>query len=319
MTIFKITDQQKKEFGRVAVFCGGTSAERAVSLDSGKAVTDALCSAGVDAFLVDTQSGMHDVMARHSFDRVFLALHGRGGEDGTIQGYLTCLGIPFTGSGVLSSALAMDKYKTKLVWQSLGLPTPESFILESDLNEEQVRRAERMGYPLCVKPVSEGSSIGVFKVQNLDELTEACASANQHQAPVLVEKWVEGKEFTIGILDRRQLPVIGLFTNHVFYDYDAKYIANDTGYLLPSGLSDEEEAAMQQLAMQAYDAVGCNGWGRVDVMKDAAGKVWLLEVNTTPGMTSHSLVPMAAKHVGISFPELVVDILRSSLSGVNVP
>lgn len=318
MKTFYISDQEKKDFGRVAVFCGGNSAERAVSLDSGKAVADALCSAGVDAFLVDTQSGMDDVMTRYAFDRVFLALHGRGGEDGTIQGYLTCLGIPFTGSDVLASALAMDKYKTKLIWQSMGLPTPESFILNGVLNNEQINRAERMGYPLCVKPVSEGSSIGVFKVQNLDDLKIACESADQHQAAVLIEKWIEGKEFTIGVLGNRKLPVIGLSTNHVFYDYDAKYIANDTGYSLPSGLSEEAELLMQTLTMQAYDAVGCSGWGRVDVMQDASGKVWLLEVNTTPGMTSHSLVPMAAKHIGISFPELVVDILRSSLNGAKI-
>ncbi len=311
---FKATEQEVKQFGRVAVFCGGHSAERAVSLESGKAVAQALKNAGVNACLVDTQHGVSAVFNKTEFDRVFLALHGCGGEDGRIQGFLETMGIPYTGSGVLSSALAMDKLKTKQIWLSLGLPTPESFSVERPISDEQILHAENIGYPLSVKPVSEGSSIGVFKVECTDQLLDACKQVEMQKTPLLVEKWIEGKEFTVAILGSQCLPAIGLSTDHEFYDYDAKYLATNTGYLLPSGLSEEKEKEITLLSRRAYDALDCKSWGRVDVMQDAEGAFWLLEVNTTPGMTSHSLVPMAAKASGISFEELVVTILKDTLT-----
>jgi len=299
--------------GAVAVFCGGDSAEREVSLDSGRAVEKALQAAGVHAFLVDTHGNLLNIIQKKKFDRVFLALHGRGGEDGMIQGFLESLNIPYTGSGVLASALAMDKVKTKQIWMDFHLATPDFFYIYSDLNESNIKKAEKTGYPLCVKPVSEGSSIGVYKVSNRKELLSACKEAMRHQSPVLIEKWVQGKEFTVGILGSQCLPVIGLSTDHEFYDYDAKYIDPNTRYLLPSGLEKKEEEKLQQLCLDAYLSVGCSGWGRVDAIQDRNGKFWLLEVNTTPGMTSHSLVPMAARAADIEFSEFCLRILQQTL------
>ncbi len=298
-------------FGRVAVLFGGKSAERPVSLKSGAAVLAALQEAGVDAFGIDVGDDLLQRLISEKIDRAFIVLHGRGGEDGTMQGLLECAGIPYTGSGVLASALAMDKLRTKQVWQSLGLPTPRHAVLASVADCEKA--ASELGFPLIVKPAHEGSSIGMAKVDSVAALVEAWQSAAQFDSQVLVEQWIKGPEFTIAVLRGEVLPPIGLGTPHSFYDYDAKYLANDTQYRIPCGLSAEKEAELKALTARACEAVGTQGWARVDVMQDADGQFWLLEVNTVPGMTDHSLVPMAAKAVGLEFTDLVQAILADSL------
>ncbi|CAE6899015.1 D-alanine--D-alanine ligase B [Pseudomonas marincola] len=298
-------------FGRVAVLFGGKSAEREVSLKSGAAVLSALQAAGVDAFGIDVGDDLLQRLLSEKIDRAFIVLHGRGGEDGSMQGLLECAGIPFTGSGILASALAMDKLRTKQVWQSLGLPTPRHAALSS-IEDCQQAGAE-LGFPLIVKPAHEGSSIGMAKVANVEELIGAWQTASQFDSQVLVEQWIQGPEFTIATLRGQVLPVIGLGTPHSFYDYDAKYLANDTQYRIPCGLDADKEAELQQLTERACEAVGIQGWARVDVMQDAQGAFWLLEVNTVPGMTDHSLVPMAAKAAGLDFQQLVLAILADSI------
>ena len=300
-----------KAFGRVAVLFGGRSAEREISLKSGAAVLDALQSAGVNAFGID---GAEDFLARltaERIDRAFIVLHGRGGEDGAMQGLLECAGIPYTGSGILASALAMDKLRTKQVWQSLDLPTPRHAVLASETDCQAA--AAELGFPLIVKPAHEGSSIGMAKVNDIAELVSAWQVAGQFDSQVLVEQWIQGPEFTIAVLADQVLPPIGLGTPHSFYDYDAKYLASDTQYRIPCGLSAEKEAELRDLSARACSAVGVRGWSRVDVMQDADGRFWLLEVNTVPGMTDHSLVPMAARAAGMDFQQLVLTILADSL------
>ncbi|MCG8612987.1 MAG: D-alanine--D-alanine ligase [Pseudomonadales bacterium] len=296
--------------GRVALFFGGQSAERAVSLNSGQAVAAALERLEIEHLMIDTGDVFPGPEVLKDVDRVFLALHGRGGEDGTIQGYLESLQIPYTGSGVMASALAMDKVRTKQLWRGLELPTPDFCVLSE--SEDWVSVMQRLGPVICVKPAHEGSSIGVQKVKSVAELQAAFMASAALDTEVIAETWVEGPEYTVGILSEGALPVIGLSTDHVFYDYDAKYLSDDTRYLLPSGLSQEEELALQQLSLDAFNAVGCKGWGRVDVMRDQDGRFWLLEVNTIPGMTDHSLTPMAAQAAGVDFNELVLRILTSS-------
>jgi len=298
-------------FGRVAVLFGGKSAERPVSLKSGAAVLAALQEAGVDAFGIDVGDDLLQRLSNEKIDRAFIVLHGRGGEDGTMQGLLECAGIPYTGSGVLASALAMDKLRTKQVWQSLGLPTPRHAVLASVADCEKA--ASELGFPLIVKPAHEGSSIGMAKVDSVAALVEAWQAAAQFDSQVLVEQWIKGPEFTVAVLRGEVLPPIGLGTPHSFYDYDAKYLANDTQYRIPCGLSSEKETELKALTARACEAVGTQGWARVDVMQDADGRFWLLEVNTVPGMTDHSLVPMAAKAVGLEFADLVQAILADSL------
>jgi len=298
-------------FGRVAVLMGGTAAEREVSLVSGRAVLDGLRRRAVDAHPIDvTGPGVLEELAGGGFDRAFVVLHGRGGEDGVIQGALETLGLPYTGSGVLGSAIGMDKLRTKLIWQGMGLPTPGFVVLRED---EDLPAASELGFPLMVKPVHEGSSIGMTRVVSASELREAWAVARRFDREVLAEQWITGSEYTVAILGDRALPIIRLETPHEFYDYDAKYQAEDTRYLIPSGLDSEREAAVQAMALQAFQAVGAHGWGRVDLMIDEAGQPWLIEVNTVPGMTGHSLVPMAAAAVGIDFDELVWQILAQTL------
>jgi D-alanine-D-alanine ligase len=250
------------------------------------------------------------VLQQGKFERVFIALHGRGGEDGVIQGLLESLGIPYTGSGVLGSALSMDKVRSKQIWQAAQLPTPDFALLEANSNWEAV--AERLGLPLAVKPVHEGSSIGAARVSRVAELPAAWQAAARFDEAVMAEPWIEGGEYTVGVLGEQALPVIRLETPRDFYDYQAKYHANDTRYHCPSGLSAEAEADMQALALKAFRALGARGWGRVDVMLDARGQAWLLENNTVPGMTDHSLVPMAAAAAGITFDELVWRILTDA-------
>ncbi|CAN7453753.1 D-alanine--D-alanine ligase [Pseudomonas sp. LjRoot71] len=298
-------------FGRVAVLFGGKSAEREVSLKSGNAVLQALLAAGVDAFGIDAGDDLLQRLTAEKIDRAFIVLHGRGGEDGSMQGLLECAGIPYTGSGILASALAMDKLRTKRVWLSLGLPTPAHAALASEADCHAA--AAELGFPLFVKPAHEGSSIGMAKVSDVDALIAAWKDASRYDSQVLVEQMIAGPEFTIAMLRGQVLPPIALGTPHSFYDYDAKYLANDTQYRIPCGLSAEKEAELKDLTARACEAVGTQGWARADVMQDADGKFWLLEVNTVPGMTDHSLVPMAARAAGLDFQQLVLAILADSL------
>jgi len=302
-------------FGKVAVMFGGTSAERAVSLNSGAAVLAALQSQGVDAHAFDPAERPLADLQTEGFNRVFIALHGRGGEDGTLQGALTLMNLPFTGSGVLASALAMDKWRSKLVWQALGLPIPDYAMLTADSDFDAV--AAQLGLPLFVKPAREGSSIGIVKVKTAAELPAAYQEASRHDSLVLAERAMTGGEFTVAILGSegtqnpaRALPSIRIVPATEFYDYEAKYFRDDTRYLCPSGLSDAAEARMRQLAVQGYQALGCRGWARIDFLLDAAGEPYLLEANTAPGMTSHSLAPMAARVDGLEFADLCVRILE---------
>ncbi|NII09906.1 D-alanine--D-alanine ligase [Oleiagrimonas sp. C23AA] len=301
-----------RAFGRVAVVMGGSSAEREVSLTSGRAVLAALKARGVDAHAIDGIPALLDALRAGHFARVFNILHGAGGENGELQGALDSLGVPYTGSGVLGSALSLDKVRSKLVWRALGLPTPDF---------EAVRRggdvhaaAGRVGLPVVVKPVWEGSSVGVSRVFHDDDLDAAAALAERSPGDMLVERMVEGEELTVSILGRRVLPSIRIVPKGEYYDYHAKYVAEDTQYLCP-GLEDAAEAELAELSLRAFDALGCEGWGRVDVMRDHEGRFWLLEVNTAPGMTSHSLVPKAAGVAGIDFQQLCWTILEQTLEG----
>ncbi|WP_159565293.1 D-alanine--D-alanine ligase [Budvicia diplopodorum] len=296
---------------KVAVLLGGTSAERDVSLNSGAAVLAGLREAGIDAYPIDPKSYAITQLKADGYNKVFIALHGRGGEDGTLQGVLEFLDLPYTGSGVMASALTMDKLRTKLLWQGSGLPVSPYVALSKD-RLAQVDAADiiqRLGLPLIVKPSNEGSSVGMSKVNSAEELLPALQEAFKHDTSVLVEKWLSGPEFTVAILGDEVLPSIRIQPAGVFYDYQAKYLSDETEYFCPSGLSDEQETQIRTLALAAYKAVGCQGWGRVDVMMDSDNQLYLLEVNTAPGMTTHSLVPMAARHSGLSFSQLVVKIL----------
>ena len=302
-----------KAFGKVAVLLGGKSAERAVSLRSGAMVLAALRSAGVDAYAFDPSERGLDALIGERFSRAFIAMHGRFGEDGTLQGALEFLGLPYTGSGVLASALAMDKLRTKQLWLANGLPTPPFEPLRADTDFGAV--ASRLGLPIMVKPANEGSSIGMSKVRHAADLEEAFALAVNYDRVVLAEKFIEGIELTAGILGAQPLPIIKLETPRDFYDYSAKYERNDTRYILPCGLTSAREQEMQQLCMKAFDVIGCSGWGRVDLMLDQQGNPYLLEVNTSPGMTDHSLVPMAARAAGLSYEQLCVNILEATHVG----
>ena len=299
-------------FGKVAVLLGGDSAEREVSLVSGDAVFTGLRRGGVDVQVVDKGPNVIAELALAHFDRVFIILHGRGGEDGTIQGALDTIGIPYTGSGVLGSALAMDKQRAKRVWQSVGVPTPDFRIIrgETDL----FAAGEALGFPLAVKPVHEGSSIGVSRASNDEELHAGWFEALRYDREVIAEPWLPGPEYTAGILDDEVLPLIRLEPARGFYDYEAKY-ADDAGthYHCPCGLTRAREETFKDLAWMAFEALGANGWGRVDFVCDERGDPWFLDVNTAPGMTSHSLVPMAAQAIGIDFDELVWRILEATL------
>jgi len=314
MTALQST-RDPQAFGRVAVLYGGKSAEREVSLKSGAAVLAALQSAGVDAFGIDVDDQLLTRLSSERIDRAFIVLHGRGGEDGSMQGLLECAGIPYTGSGILASALAMDKLRTKQVWQSLGLPTPRHAVLASEADCRAA--ADGLGFPLIVKPAHEGSSIGMAKVAGIDELIAAWRAASLYDSQVLVEQWIQGPEFTIATLRGKVLPPIGLGTPHTFYDYDAKYVANDTQYRIPCGLDAAKEQELKDLSARACEAVGIQGWARVDVMQDNSGAFWLLEVNTVPGMTDHSLVPMAARAAGLDFQQLVLAILDAGMATGN--
>ena len=296
-----------RDLGRVAVLFGGWSAEREVSLNSGDAVLQALLRRGVDAVGVDVDRDVLGRLEGQGFDRAFIALHGRGGEDGVIQGALEILGLPYTGTGVLGSALGMDKLRSKQVWLGAGLPTPPFAVIRQEEDLKAVPGG--VGFPLMIKPAREGSSIGMAKVDDADVLERAWRAAGVYDREVLAERWIQGDEYTIAVLAGEALPVIRLETPHEFYDYDAKYRANDTLYHCPCGLPADVERQLQGLALRAFEALDARGWGRVDVMRDADGAAWLLELNTVPGMTDHSLVPMAARAAGMDFDELVWRIL----------
>lgn len=291
------------DLGRVAVLYGGWSAEREVSLHSGENVHAALRRRGVKAELVDATPARVLGLAAAGFERAFIALHGRGGEDGQVQAALALQGLPFTGSGQAACALAMNKSWTKQIWQARGLPTPRYRELQAGFDAEQL--VAELGLPLFVKPGAEGSSIGMTRVEATEQLTDAYRAAREFDALVLAEQFVAGPEYTATILDGKALPLIRIQPPAVFYDYHSKYISEQTGYHCPCGLPAAQEAELQALALRAYQAIGAAVWGRVDLMLDAQGQPWLLELNTVPGMTSHSLVPMAAKAAGIDFDELV--------------
>ncbi|WP_437610358.1 D-alanine--D-alanine ligase [Erwinia sp. V71] len=300
---------------KVAVLLGGTSAERDVSLMSGNAVLAGLKEAGIDAHAVDTRDFSPTRLKEAGFDKVFIALHGRGGEDGTLQGLLEFLDIPYTGSGVMASAITMDKMRSKLLWQGAGLPVSPYVMLTSQqmaagLDAEVNARIQELGLPLFVKPSREGSSVGISRVNQAEDLPAALEEAFRHDSEVLIEKFLSGAEYTVAIVGDEILPSIRIQAASEFYDYQAKYISDDTEYFCPSGLTADREAELSKLVLDAWRALGCSGWGRVDVMMDGDGSFYLLEVNTSPGMTSHSLVPMAAKQAGLSFSQLVARILE---------
>jgi D-alanine-D-alanine ligase len=300
---------------KVAVLLGGHSAERDVSLMSGEAVLAGLKEAGINAHGVDTRDFPVMRLKEEGFTKVFIALHGRGGEDGTLQGVLDFLDIPYTGSGVMASAITMDKWRSKLLWQGMGLPVAPYVMInrqqmEAGLNDTLAQRIAQLGMPLFVKPSSEGSSVGITRVNQASEFPAALEEAFRHDDDVLVEKFLSGPEYTVGIVGDQILPSIRIQPASDFYDYQAKYISDDTQYFCPSGLSAEKETELNELVLNAWRALGCSGWGRVDVMMDSDGSFCLLEVNTSPGMTSHSLVPMAAKQAGMSFSQLVARILE---------
>jgi D-alanine-D-alanine ligase len=303
------------EFGKVAVLLGGPSAEREVSLMSGNAVLGALHEKGVDAHPFDPAERDLWELKRDGFARVFIALHGRFGEDGTVQGALETLKIPYTGSGVMASALAMDKWRTKLVWLASGIPTPRYRVV--DARTDWMRVVAELGLPLIVKPAREGSTLGITKVAKVDhdELGAAYALAAEHDPLVLVEEFVTGQELTASIVSGRALPLIRIEAPEGNYDYHAKYFSNETKYHCPAGLPEAKEQEIRAMALKAFDVVGCSGWGRLDMILRDDGTFSLLEVNTSPGMTGHSLVPMAARQAGIPFPDLCVEILRSARLG----
>lgn len=300
-----------QDFGRVGVVMGGNSAEREVSLKSGRAVLAALLNEGIDAVGIDADVDLVGKLQTHKIARVFNVLHGRGGEDGKLQGLLEFMQIPYTGSGVLASALSMDKVRSKLLWQQLDLSTPDFRLLSVNTDWDEVVNAFGT---VVVKPVREGSSIGMSIVSSASELRDAWQRAAEFDSEVMAECYIKGPEFTVSLLAGEVLPAIELRTTHTFYDYHAKYIANDTQYLCPAPLSEKETADLNALCLQAFDALGCEGWGRVDVMRDVQGKFWLLEVNTVPGMTDHSLVPMAAAASGLSFGKLLLKVLTAKVS-----
>ena len=300
----------KRAIGKVAVLMGGRSAEREISLLSGNAVLAALRRQGVDAHAFDPAEQPLENLLKQGFRCAHIALHGRFGEDGTVQGALELLGIPYTGSGVMASALALDKWRTKLIWQAVGIPTPRYAVLDatSDFNAT----ARDLGLPLIVKPVREGSTIGLSKVTAAADLAEAYRRAARHDALVLAEEFIVGQELTVSILESEALPLVRIQPAVELYDYQAKYFSDDTKYFCPSGLAADLEKTIQEQALKAYRIVGCQGWGRVDVMLDKSDRPYFLEVNTSPGMTGHSLVPMAAKQAGISFDELCLRILETN-------
>ena len=298
----------RDDFGKVAVLMGGDSNERAVSLLSGGAVFLALKRLGIEAEAFDPSD--RDINEIQSYNRVFITLHGRGGEDGSVQAFLKSKNVAYTGSDSLSSAIGMDKIKTKLLWRSLNIPTPD--FLQVNEKTSYIEILDSISVPFFIKPSNEGSSIGIDKIKNEKQYQEAFLKTSKIDTNVIVEKFVDGEEFTVAIVNGKTFPVIKIKPSNEFYDYEAKYIKDDTQYICPSGIEKNKEASISEEALKAFKAVGCSSWGRVDFMMDKAGRHYFIEVNTSPGMTSHSLVPMAAKEVGINFDQLVLEILKTA-------
>lgn len=298
------------EFGRVAVLMGGRSAERDISLISGNAVLAGLQRKGIDAYSVDVSFDICHKLGSGQFDRAFVVLHGRGGEDGEIQGFLQAINMPYTGSGVSGSVLSMNKRISKNNWTQQGLSTAAYEKIDAETDTDWL--VTKLGLPMILKPVNEGSSIGMSKVKTAEELKPAIELALKFDADVIAERWIQGEEYTVAVLDGEALPPIRLKTPREFYDFEAKYQSNSTEYLCPCGLDQQSEQQMQQLALRAFDGLGMSGWGRIDFMRDGAGEFYLLEANGVPGMTDHSLVPMAARQAGLSFDDLVWRILETS-------
>mgnify|MGYP000919288576 FL=1 len=299
-----------QNFGKVAVLAGGFSSEREISLDSGRAILAALRAQGVDAHAFDPKETPLGELKTQGFDCAFNILHGIFGEDGTVQGALETLGIRYTGCGVLASAVAMDKYRCKLLWKGLGLPVPDYEVLRDDSDFAAVEA--KLGLPLFVKPANEGSSVGVVKVKERGRLKDVYRELKQYKGEIIAEKFIGGGEYTCGIIGGKALPTVRIIPATEFYDLEAKYERDDTVYLCPSDLSDEDEQLMRELTVRAFDAVGGRGWGRIDFLKDETGRLYLLEANTLPGMTSHSLVPKAAAQAGMDFPQLCIEILKTA-------
>ena len=299
-----------QDFGKVAVLMGGRSAEREISLKSGSAVLAALKLKGVDAHAFDPEEQPMDALLHQGFKRAYIALHGRYGEDGTVQGALELMGLPYTGSGVMASALAMDKWRTKLLWQATGISSPRYVLLSAQSDIDAV--VKELGLPLIVKPSQEGSTIGLTKVFNKHDLLDAYQLAAKYDSVVLAEEFIAGTELTVAILGETPLPLVRIEVAGELYDYQAKYLSDDTRYFCPSGLPGTQEHEIQTQALKAHQILGCRGWGRVDLILSESGEFYFLEANTSPGMTNHSLVPMAAKEAGISFEDLVLQILAQS-------
>ena len=305
-----MTQVSNDDFGKVAVLMGGWSAEREISLLSGRAVLQALKENNIDAHGIDVDRDIGSVLGTGDYDSALIMLHGRGGEDGAMQGLLEVMGLPYTGSGILGSALAMDKLRCKQLWAAEGFPTPEFMQIETERDADKA--LVQLGLPLIVKPALEGSSIGMSKVEAEPEMLPAFRKALECQGAIIAERWITGAEYTAAIINRKVLPMIRLETDRKFYDYIAKYESDDTRYICPCGLDASVEQELGAIMLDAFDAIGASGWGRVDFLLDTDGQPWLIEANTVPGMTSHSLVPMAAKQAGMGFNELVIEILKSS-------
>jgi D-alanine-D-alanine ligase len=310
-----MTTGEMKKYGKVAVLMGGVSGEREISLRSGEAVLKALLNSGVDAHGIDVDENIFCMLKENNFDRVFIVLHGCGGEDGTMQGGLEILGLPYTGSDVMASSICMNKLMTKKLWMTAGVQSPKFMPIDEEVDFQQVMSA--LGIPFVIKPSLEGSSLGIHKVGNEQEFDSAKKDAQKYQGTLMAEQWINGNEYTVAVLNGTPLPVIKLETPHEFYDFEAKYQANDTQYILPCGLSKLEENVLKAEALNAFNATSATGWGRVDVMIDASDQRWFLEVNTVPGMTDHSLVPMAAASAGIDFDQLVLKILDTTFNEIK--
>ncbi len=303
---------REKLLGNVAVLLGGSSSEREVSLKSGQAVLAAFTKLDLPVIAIDCDfSQLAQALEKHQIKHCFNILHGGYGENGQLQALLESLGITYTGSGVLACAIAMDKYRSKLLWKGANLPTADFVLLNADSGWQDVQ--QQLGNKVMIKPANEGSSIGMSVAENEQEFNAGLAEALRFDPTVIAEKWIHGAEYTVAMLNQGALPLIKLETQNRFYDYQAKYISNETRYICPCGLSEQEEQAVQAMALQAFAALGCTGWGRIDVMRDSDGQFYLLEANTVPGMTDHSLVPMAAKAAGLSFEQLVAEIFNQSL------
>ena len=311
----KMLNSIENSAGKILVVMGGSSAERDISIQSGKAVHNSLCNYKLQSCLYDWSGRNLDFLHNIRFDTCFIAVHGRGGEDGKLQAALDILGKPFTGSSFMASAIAMHKYRTKQIWSVNGLITPNSLLWQKDFSYQFI--LDEIGLPLMIKPAHEGSSVGISLVLKEDEIMPAIEKAEKFDNEILIEQFIQGDEYTVSILNNYPLPSIKLETPRQFYDYDAKYLSNDTRYICPSGLNSTEEKIIAGLAIKAFRALGCDGWGRIDFIRDKTGEFFLIEANTVPGMTNHSLVPMAASQAGISFDELVLRILSSSIKGVD--